>query len=353
MKQAITMTIVFEAPALNRDEGVGNTTSLKKLSRGWGEVYTFISRPALRHYLWETLNRYDPQRWKATPVKKDGEVIQFDLNKGDIDKYAELDMFGYMYTEKGNKEGEGIGKTRKGVMGIARAMSLEPWKNDVAIYANHDLVRRYVRAYPDEKVGPNPYNCQEHFSFYKAAFTIDCMKVGVNEEGKLVITEDERKARIRSVLHALYDGLCYHVAGESPGIYPLFIVAGIVKIPMPVFYSSVNVKYVRKNGMVCPQIDEEFLETALRNGWIEKKYIEGKGEKSLIFIESRRPDFVSKDFIKDHSITTNWEEFINKYLFEETEEKSLQGAAENKEAKSEELNEKSSENKKLKEDKRD
>lgn len=324
MKQAITVTMIFEAPALNRDEGVGNTTSLKKLSRGWGEVYTFISRSAMRHYLWETLHRYDPERWKATPVRKDRDVIQFDVTRGGIDKYAELDVFGYMYTERGSKQGEGTSETRKGALGITRAISLEPWKNDMAMYANHDLVKRYAELHTEEGVGPNPRNSQEHYSFYKVAFTLDCKKIGVNDQGKLVITEEEREGRIKDVLWTIYSGMCYHVAGECVGIVPQFIVAGIVKVPIPIFFHNVRLKYVRENGRVCPKIDEEFLKTALESYWVERK-----GEKKLILIKSKRSDFISeefKKFVENYSITTDvtgwkesdWEEFIDKYLFEKT-----------------------------------
>ena len=57
--KAITVTILFEADALNRDEKFGNILPIKKLTRGWGETYPFISRPAIRHYLFVTLNKMD------------------------------------------------------------------------------------------------------------------------------------------------------------------------------------------------------------------------------------------------------------------------------------------------------
>lgn len=47
--KGLTMTFVFEAESANYGEGIGNVTSLKKLSRDSGRAYTYISRQALRY----------------------------------------------------------------------------------------------------------------------------------------------------------------------------------------------------------------------------------------------------------------------------------------------------------------
>lgn len=314
MKEAITITILFEADALNRGEKIaGNIPSIKKLTRGWGETFSFISRPAIRHYLWVTLNRMNPERWKEAPVTKEkvkGEkaVVQFDVEKGDIIKeYAELDIFGYMGTTKGEKKGEGKAITRKACIGITKAISLEPWSGDIAFYANHDLVRRYLKANPQEKLEPNPYNPEEHKSLYKVSFTLDCKKIGTDENSNLIIDHNEKKERILDILNAIYNGLWYHSSGECPGIVPVFLIAGIVKVPIPIFHSFVDVDFYKQNHRPKFKIREELLKNAINNGWIEEEK-----NKKLIFIESREPEALSCEFINTHSFTTYWNQFIER-----------------------------------------
>lgn len=60
MAKHITLTIIYRAHALNRDEKIGgNILSVKKLTVD-GQMRTFISRPAMRHYLFQTLCRAHP-----------------------------------------------------------------------------------------------------------------------------------------------------------------------------------------------------------------------------------------------------------------------------------------------------
>ncbi len=133
----ITATIIFEASALNRDEKIGgNILSIKKLNID-GEVKSFLSKPAIRHYLFESLYRAYPSDWKPAVVTGQGQVVQFDLLQEDILSNSELDAFGFMYTISGENS-----ITRKAPVGITKAISLKPYNQDMAFYANHDLVSR-------------------------------------------------------------------------------------------------------------------------------------------------------------------------------------------------------------------
>jgi CRISPR-associated protein Cst2 len=88
----ITATVIFEGSALNRDEKIGgNILSIKKLKTG-NTVVSFIGKPAIRHYLFETLRQ--AHGWKEAAVKVDNNVIQFDISKDDILTSPELDAFG-------------------------------------------------------------------------------------------------------------------------------------------------------------------------------------------------------------------------------------------------------------------
>lgn len=164
----VTVTIIFEGAALNRDEKIGgNILSIKKLNVN-GEVRSFIGKPAIRHYLYQTLLR--GFNWLPAKVTGQGQVVQFDLTQNDILSNPELDAFGYMFT---------IGRQaviRKSPIGITKAVSLFPYEADLAFYANHDLVARGKRE--GLTVNPSPVNKEEHSSFYKVSFTLDAQMMG-------------------------------------------------------------------------------------------------------------------------------------------------------------------------------
>lgn len=171
----LTITVVYRAHALNRDEKIGqNVLSVKKLTYQ-DRIHTFISKPALRHYLFQTLylaNEGDPE-WEPAPLQASDKVIQFDLTKASILTHAELDLFGYMQTA-------GRPLTRKAVVGITKAISLYPYAGDMAFYANHDLVQRLAKI-AEATPNPNPYQKEEHTSLYKVHFVIDTRRLGQDE----------------------------------------------------------------------------------------------------------------------------------------------------------------------------
>lgn len=70
-KDGLTLTMVFLAESANYGEGVGNITTLKKMTRGDYQQYSYISRQAIRYNLVQQLN------WDDTPV--DGRVVLFSL----------------------------------------------------------------------------------------------------------------------------------------------------------------------------------------------------------------------------------------------------------------------------------
>jgi len=168
----ITLTIIFEGSALNRDEKIGgNILSIKKLQIG-GKTVSFIGKTAIRHYLFTTLHQ--AFGWKETKVTAEGEVIQFDITQEDILTSPELDAFGYMYTI-----GNQMSITRKAPVGITKAVALTEWNGDMAFYCNHDLVNRAIKQ--GENAFPNPFNKEEHLSLYKVSFTIDAERLGRDE----------------------------------------------------------------------------------------------------------------------------------------------------------------------------
>ncbi|MEO0116552.1 MAG: type I-B CRISPR-associated protein Cas7/Cst2/DevR [candidate division WOR-3 bacterium] len=211
----ITLTIIYEASALNRDEKAGgNILTVKKITLN-GMPHSFIGKPAIRHYLFQTLqrscdcsdklnhknecktkentrsspdklNNKDDCEWKPAEVTTQGEVVQFDLTKTDILKSAELDLFGYMFTIGGK-----MSITRKSPIGITKAIALNPWLGDMAFYCNHDLVQRDLRA--GGSATPNPFQKEEHISLYKVSFTIDAEMIGRDEWVVAEVKENENE----------------------------------------------------------------------------------------------------------------------------------------------------------------
>lgn len=321
--KSITFTIIFEASALNRDEKLGgNIPSIKKLTRFGKDSFSYISKVAIRHYLYSTLNRNNDSDWRpASCSKVKGGVIQFDLTKENILNNAEIDSFGYMYTESSPTI------TRKGVIGITKAISLETWEGDMQFNANHDLVKRANST-------PDPVNKEEHVSYYKVSFTIDCEKLGIDEwvldsrpeykekEGifnfsksseekdityqienvgsieikkmeskyKVIfkLSEKKKKERIYQIVSAIKNGLIYHVSGENWGIVPKFIISAGLNLPIPIFNSFVNLQ----------EIDSEIF---------ENDYILKSDSKKLVYIQNI--DNTVKN-IDSSNLYTKWEEYL-------------------------------------------
>jgi CRISPR-associated protein Cst2 len=341
----ITITIIFEGSALNRDEKLaGNILSIKKLRRKDG-TYSFISKTAIRHYLFSTLKKNFG--WKEANVclfgSGDKKVVQFDITKDDILTSPELDAFGYMYTI-----GDEGAITRKSPIGITKAISLEPYEGDMAFYCNHDLVQRVK----GEDAAPNPFSKEEHVSFYKVSFTIDVERLGKDEwivdqmpnfnnnelnielpddkektisnvqrinqneyktqngtikieqvgNGKYKIIfeldKEEKKKRINQILEAIRNGLYSQSSGEANSIIPLFIIAGAVKIPSPIFHPYIYLAREDGSYVVCG------IQDCLDNEWIEKD-----NEGKIVYIwscEKLKYQKVQEKVIQD------WNDFLEK-----------------------------------------
>ncbi len=342
----VTLTILFKGSALNRDEKIGgNILSIKKLNVN-GETKPFISKVAIRHYLFKTLQEAYPKYWEDSKLTGEGKVVQFDIVRDDILTSAELDAFGYMYTISGDKS-----ITRKSPIGITKAISTFSYEQDLAYYANHDLVSRAIKQ--GKSVSLNPYSKEEHTSIFKFSVTIDTKKLGediwiVNEQpeykdGKLIIAlnvkkeiecrrdntdsslfvvevkeenrsvekgkiyvekinsdiykirfelaENFKKERIKQILEALKNGFYSQSSGEMNTIIPLFIIATGVKIPSPIFHTYIDV--FRENG----KLKVIGLKDCLSNGWINSK----------VFLKDS--EIIPVDVL-DNRITRDWGEFL-------------------------------------------
>jgi CRISPR-associated protein Cst2 len=237
--------------------------------------------------------------------------------------------------------------TRKAPLGITKAVSLYPYEADLAFYANHDLVRRgHVQGL---SVDPNPYTKEEHSSFYKVSFTIDVDKLGQdvwladdydsskneiifkykegnqqkelrfvkNQRGVSVsqiaggkwkvefrLDPTEKKKRVEAILETIKNGLYAQSSGEANTIVPLFVIAGAVKVPSPIFHPYLDVR--KEDG----QWKVIGVGNALENPWLEKD-----GDQPIVYIQDcerlRVDDRWKSKALRD------WAEFLQKLVVEE------------------------------------
>lgn len=71
-REGLTITMIFLAESANYGEGIGNISSLKKMTRGNHEQYSYISRQAMRYNIVQQSN------WDTTPV--DGKAELYSLH---------------------------------------------------------------------------------------------------------------------------------------------------------------------------------------------------------------------------------------------------------------------------------
>ncbi|NLI93066.1 MAG: type I-B CRISPR-associated protein Cas7/Cst2/DevR [Peptococcaceae bacterium] len=224
--KGLTITMVFQAESANYGESVGNVASLKKIARGQGDQYTYISRQALRYNIIEQLGE------ELAPVKAEGsgekKVVQFS-EEATIDKYPEVDFFGYLKTEKGTG-----GKKRSAKVRLSNAISLETYKGDLDFLTNKGQA---------DKINENMNIAQAeiHRSYYRYTVTADLDQIGEDEVYGISLDYQERGRRVKRLLDTLAF-LYRDIRGRREDLKPLFAIGGVYDIKNPVFQNVVNVK---------------------------------------------------------------------------------------------------------------
>lgn len=231
-KKGLTATFIFEAESANYGEGVGNVTSLKKISRETGESYSYISRQALRYNI---INQMGEDN---TPLGLDGSVIQF-APEADIKDYAEIDLFGYMKTQKPTK-------TRSAVARLSNAIALESFNADLDFLTNKGLLDRYNSKSKEAKDGGNIAQSEIHKSYYAYTITIDLDKVGIDKNDNIEIDNSVKSDRVNRLLETL-KFLYRDIKGRRENLTPLFAIGGVYDIKNPFFENKVNIKKNKLN----------------------------------------------------------------------------------------------------------
>ena len=223
--KGLTMTFVFEAESANYGEGVGNVTSLKKISRDGGRAYTYISRQALRY------NIINQMGCDNTPLDLYKDVIQF-APDATIKDYPEIDLFGYMKTIKPTR-------TRPAVTRLSNAIALETFNADLDFLTNKNLLDRYNEDVSKKKNGSNISQSEIHKSYYSYTITIDLDKVGIDKNDKIEIENSEKAERVKKLLDAV-KFLYRDIKGRRENLSPVFAIGGVYSIKNPFFENRVK-----------------------------------------------------------------------------------------------------------------
>lgn len=223
--KGLTISIIFQAESANYGEGIGNVTSLKKISRGAGDQYTYISRQAIRY------NIVNQMGIDNTPIGLDKSVLQF-APEAKIDEYPEIDLFGYMKTGKDTK-------TRSAVVRLSNAISLETFKGDLDFLTNKGLLDRYKKT--DSKDGGNISQSEIHRSYYAYTLTMDLDQIGIDDNDNIEISNKEKTNRTEKLLNTIRY-LYRDIKGRREDLSPLFIIGGVYDIKNPLFYNALDVE---------------------------------------------------------------------------------------------------------------
>lgn len=224
--KGLSISMIFKAESANYGESVGNVASLKKITRDKGDQYTYISRQAIRYNIVEQLGE------QLATVKAEGsgdkKVVQFD-SEATIDKYPEIDFFGYMKTEKKTS-----GKKRTAKVRLSNAISLETYKGDLDFLTNKGLADRL-----DENM--NIAQAEIHHSYYRYTITADLDQIGIDEVDNIEISNEEKARRVNKLLDTV--ALLYRdIRGRREDLKPLFIIGGVYDIKNPIFQNVLDVK---------------------------------------------------------------------------------------------------------------
>lgn len=234
-KNGLTLTMIFEASSANYGEGIGNIAQLKKFTRKGGEVYTYISRQALRYNIVQQMGIDD------TPVDDKQKVVQFSPET-DIKDYPEIDLFGYMKTSKTSKKS----LVRSAVVRLSNAVSLEPYKSDMDFINNMGLAER-------RKLNNDIAQSEIHKALYSYTVTIDLDKVGIDENTGTEITNKEKAERIINLLETI-QFLNRDIRGRRENMNPVFAVGGVYERKNPYFEDRIKLAGKKLNTDIINSI---------------------------------------------------------------------------------------------------
>ena len=229
-REGLTFTVIFLAESANYGEGIGNISSLKKMSRGNCQEYSYISRQALRYNIVQQAN------WDTTPVDGKSGVVQF-APSATIEEYPEIDLFGYMKTTAKGDDQNGGASTRSAVARLSNAVALEPFQGNLEFLTNMGLA---VRGNLQNGIAQS----EIQRSYYSYTMSIDLDRVGV--DGEINIAEEEKAERVKVLLDSV-QYLYRDIKGRRENLSPLFIIGGRYSRKNPFFENRIKVENNKVN----------------------------------------------------------------------------------------------------------
>ena len=223
-REGLTITMIFLAESANYGEGIGNISSLKKMTQGNHEQYSYISRQAMRYNIVQQAN------WDKTPVDGKSGVVQF-APSATVADYPEIDLFGYMKTTAKGDDQKGGAATRSAVARLSNAIALEPFQGNLEFLTNMGLA---VRGNLENGIAQS----EIHRSYYAYTMSIDLDRVGV--DGDINIKKEEKAERVKNLLDSMHY-LYRDIKGRRENLSPLFIIGGRYSRKNPFFENRVKV----------------------------------------------------------------------------------------------------------------
>ena len=310
MSKHLNLTVIFQASNLNYGESFGNIMSLKKIISG-GKNYSYISRQALRYDLVRIMNQYGGMPLtKVQSSKKEGEaatteeklMIQF-ARSTRIDKYPEIDLFGYMKTAEGN----GNTFIRKAKVRLSDAISLEPFNNEIDFSTNMGLAHRgeEIEGKIENISGNNIFQSEIHRSFYSYTLTVDLDEIGIdenkfNQDDQIISIPNKDKAKRVNLLLESIKGLYRDIKGKRENLAPLFIIGGIYNFGNPPFYNRLSLSFKKNENSLN---NKPFLNIDIINEILNKSFFGEHLLKSTLFGIEKSIFGVEKD--KKINLTEN------------------------------------------------
>ena len=235
-REGLTVTVVMLAESANYGEGIGNITTLKKMTRGNYEQYSYISRQALRY------NIVQQSSWDNTPVDGKSGVVQF-APSATINDYPEIDLFGYMKTTSKEDDKKGGASTRSAVARLSNAIALEPYQSDLESLTNMGLAKR-------QNLENAIAQSEIHRSFYTYTITVDLDRVGI--DGDIEIAKEEKANRVKTLLDTI-EYLYRDIKGRRENLSPVFVIGGRYERKNPFFENRIHLK--ENKLMIQPLIE--------------------------------------------------------------------------------------------------
>ena len=202
----LTITMIFLAESANYGEGVGNITTLKKMTRGNYQQYSYISRQAMRYSLVRQL------KWDNTPVDGKSGVVQFAPSAT-----------------------------------IEDAIALEPYQSDLEFLTNMGLAKRSDL---DNAIAQS--EIQRSYYTYTVSVDLDC----VGEDGDISVSQEEKANRVKTLLEGI-EYLYRDIKGRRENMSPLFVIGGCYQRKNPFFENQIKLENNKLKVRRLAEIREE------------------------------------------------------------------------------------------------